>query len=700
MEIKDLASKRNLELAWRRITTGGNHPYKRFFRELYYIYEVALSDNLADLRKRLKGWAFAANQAERVYLPKKSGLHRPISLLRIEDQIVLQAFANLAAKRLYRKRKPFQFKAVFSNILIDDKSIFFFEPWQVTYGAFQSRIKKHYEAGLRWVADFDLAAFYDTISHELLIKTIYPNKPTNPDMTWLLQCLRSWSSGKFSTSHGHGLPQGPVASSFLSECFLIPIDKDLQKFEGYVRYVDDIRLFGRTEDEVREAVIRLETRCSERGLIPQIGKFAIKRVYSPEEAMAILPSVAEPQREQRQPAIPRARAIKWAYSAVNGKPYKVVDKTRLRYVLFRAAPDNKILNLVLRLIPRHPEHAEAFFCYLAEFDVRKPITRLCLEILKKNPYPYVRGEAWHVLARYLKTPRGIEERYKEELKRKAINLAKSKTAESFMERWGACHFLAVFESIYRQRLSRWLNYQPPLLKALLARALPDTSFGPCPKAVGHYLRHSAPEPGLSICPRIHELGLELGTLGYEEKQLPSQVCNTLRELGVIHTTKTRVDAIGEILRARYQVDTPKSWYTLLATEYGHALGILRIAEATFDTGRSNWLKYQNSFNDAIFRALQRHLDSIKHLGSCKIIDRKGHLINFGVLLAPKTPFSRHCPKVAKCFRHINDRRNRLPGSHPYEKKTASRCRYLTKQERNRFVAELIPAYADFAALMP
>src|SRR5258708_38433486 len=129
-----------------------------------------------------------------MYVPRNSGLHRPVSLLVMEGQIVLHAFASLAAKRLPARRAPLQFKVVFSNILQRDDSIFFFKRWQETYAAFQRRIRKHYGDGLRWVGDFDLAAFYDTVSHELLLKTIYPRDPVNGDVEWLLGCLGTWSS--------------------------------------------------------------------------------------------------------------------------------------------------------------------------------------------------------------------------------------------------------------------------------------------------------------------------------------------------------------------------------------------------------------------------------------------------------------------------------------------------------------------------
>src|ERR1039457_3658753 len=133
MKVDQLAAKQNLALAWRRITTGGNHQYKRLYRQIYLAYEVALDANLRDLRQRLLGGSFQPNHPERIYIPKPSGLHRPLTLLSIEDQIVFQAFANLAAKRVQVRRAPLQSKTVFSNILQDPASIFFFRQWQETY---------------------------------------------------------------------------------------------------------------------------------------------------------------------------------------------------------------------------------------------------------------------------------------------------------------------------------------------------------------------------------------------------------------------------------------------------------------------------------------------------------------------------------------------------------------------------------------
>ncbi len=699
MEISQLAATQNLELAWRRITTGGNYQYKRLYRPIYYAYEVALGANLGDLRQRLLGGAFEPRHPERIYLPKASGLHRPLALLNIEDQIVLQAFANLAAKRMQKRRAPLQFKVVFSNILEKPHSIFFFRRWQQTYEAFQRRISKHYRGGMRWVGDFDLAAFYDTISHELLLRTIYP-RTTNHNLDWIAKCLRVWSSDRAVSGHGHGLPQGPLASDFLAECFLLPIDLALRTRRGYTRYVDDVRLFGATEDEVRADLIELERHCRERGLIPQAGKFAIKRAQSLRDALGMLPSISDPHHEGTgAKKVGKLKARQTFRAAIGGKPHRVTDKTRLRYILYRAEPDGELLNLVLRLIPHHPEHADTFFAYLGRFDYRKPIERLCLQIVQDNPYPYVRGEAWHILAKYRREPRSITAADPRSMTTRAVNIAKQKSQENFVERWGACHFLCASEEMTSAHHSRFLKFQAPLLQSLLAPVLPEGAFA-AGEVVEAFLRRSTPEPGLSVCSALHKRGLVPTTFGLNANALPSQVANTLRELGVISVPGPRVDPIAEILEVRYGAPRGKSWHKLLGAEYVHALGLLKQAEAAFAGGRSFWLICQNSFNHSIFLALQRHLATMRHPATCNIVDKKGQVVDFGATLDAHGPFSRNSRAIGDCFRDMNARRNHVPEAHPYDKKTAAQSLPLRSQERNQFVARLRRAYVDFVGLMP
>ena len=345
MRFETLVSRDNLELAWRRITTGVNQQYKKFFRQFYYAYELALKENIRDLHVRLRGGAFEASPPVRVYVPKPSGLQRPLTLLLLEDQILLQAIANLFSGKIKSRRRSIELKTVFSNILQPwEQSIFFFKNWHYTYGKFQKQIEKHYDGGLHWIAYFDLAAFYDTISHDLLLRTIFPrgggSRFSEPVSNW----LHTWSAEKKLQTYGHGIPQGPIASDFLAECFLLSIDEVLSE-EGitYVRYVDDIRVFGSTETEVRKAVIRLEKLCRDKGLIPEGRKFGIFKARSLKEAMGFLPSIPPGEEDSEDFFLHRKRALKEFRKALQGRPLKIVDKSRARFVLYRAEPCKELL---------------------------------------------------------------------------------------------------------------------------------------------------------------------------------------------------------------------------------------------------------------------------------------------------------------------------------------------------------------------
>ena len=174
MKYRSLVSLQNLGIAWRRITTGRNLQYKRIYRPLYFAYEIAHKENLKHLHKLLLG-NWKPSSPDRIYLPKPSGIQRPLTLLGLEDQIVLQSIANVFAKKIYEKRQKVENNYVFSNILNEPKnSKFFLRDWHETYYRFQKKCVEYYKVEKRWIAHYDLAAFYDTISHNLLIKIVSP----------------------------------------------------------------------------------------------------------------------------------------------------------------------------------------------------------------------------------------------------------------------------------------------------------------------------------------------------------------------------------------------------------------------------------------------------------------------------------------------------------------------------------------------
>src|SRR5947209_3716930 len=107
----------NITRSWGWIRSNADAAYKNYFRTLYQNYALADTDQLADLRDRLKRGVFEPAPACKVFLPKPSGLLRPMTLLTVEDQVVYQALVNVVAERLFPRVKGRYGKEVFGQLL-------------------------------------------------------------------------------------------------------------------------------------------------------------------------------------------------------------------------------------------------------------------------------------------------------------------------------------------------------------------------------------------------------------------------------------------------------------------------------------------------------------------------------------------------------------------------------------------------------
>ncbi len=690
-----LCSRKNLELAWRRIGTGTSQAYKRFFRHLYNPYEIGLMQNLDDLHKRLKGGSYLPQTPTRVYTPKPSGLQRPITLLSLEDQIVWQAVANIFARKLRRRRKSLELDAVFSNILCpgDDK-FYFIEDWHRPYNLFQKKVKRYYSSGFRWIAHFDLAAFYDTICHDLLLRIIVQGRGANRFVSQVSMWLEKWSSGHDAGNHKHGIPQGPNASAFLADCFMLSIDKVLHRGFNYLRYCDDIRLFAKTEEEAMQAAIRLEVLCREQGLIPQGKKRAIKLAKSVKDAMGSLPSIGPPADQSIEPVprLPVIKAMALLRSALTTtKPLRIADKSRVRHVLFNAGRSSKLLGYVVKLLPHHPEHIDAFTHYISHFKRSKRIIRLCRDHIRTSPYEYVQGELWHILARMM-TPTEMERLVK------FARMISIDDTKCFMLKWGVCHFLCNAEQTGLGSQSRYLRRQEnPLLTSLIVPVLPDSQY--LPKGmVSKILTSRAYEPSMALALQMVQRNLVCKDYNVRSSALAAQSRNVFRKIGLVRGRRHVIDPMGEIMERRFGIAQWDGWRRLFADEYSHALRILVAGDSVYDSARSEWLKYQNSFNDALFRALQNFVTKRGLLGIMKLCNKNGRIIDFGVLLDPNKVFSKKYPQICDPLRTCNKRRHDLPGSHPYNVK-GQKTQWLGERDQGRLLRTLKSAYEEIMHML-
>jgi hypothetical protein len=687
-----LISVRNLDLAWSRITTAKNLQHKRMFRHLYSAYEPGRRANLLLLHEQLKG-GWKPTSPIRVYMPKSSGLLRPLTLLTLDDQIVLQAIANLVAKQVFDRRQAVEGRAVFSNCLTSRDSIFFLQDWRITYHLFKARLQRHLDAGHQWIAHFDLAAFYETISHRALQSIVAPAGGGGEVWQLIRDCLCVWTSTRGGIPVDHGIPQGPIASDFLAEVFLLPLDEAMKRTGiSYIRYVDDMRVLAKTEAEARQAVITLELECRRLSLIPQSSKFNVSHASSLTEALGSLPSIVESTgREAYEQEMGEATAVGILRDAIKGRPARVKDKSRLRYVLYRSGRSREVLKWTLRLLPHHAEHIDAFAAFLQNYASSSRIMRHVTAMLEAGVlYDYVQGELWMIAARIGRPA---------ELARLLLT-ARARAAHkhlSFSMRRGLLAFFMSCRNagVYAEfRALKRFRAQTPFIQSLVIPYLADADFRPYGIVVD-LVQAPAPALGMVLAAHLVQRALSVTGLGVKLDLLAPEVRNVFQGLGLIGGhKKTTFDQIGDVLRNRYGVVYWRRWKVLLGDNYQHALELLLSADARYLPDRSAWLSFQNSFNDAVFRAFQAYLASKGLPGAVPTANPLGKLFTFGQLLDSNAAFAKAHPSLATCLRAGNDRRNSIPASHPFETKGGKKTKPLKVTERNSLKTKFSIAYAE------
>ncbi len=218
-----LESINNLRLAWRRTLAGQNYPYREHQTIELSAFAWAEEDNLIQLRNELTNRAYEPSEATKIFIPKPSGLIRPITILRIRDTVIYQAIGNLIADKVRKQFSANYFKLVFSNILPARSSQYFFRDWKYCLRKLDSEKNQAFNNGNVWMGKLDLASFYDLIDHKVLRRILLRMGMNTDAVDLLIKCLGTWTLYPKGLEQGHGVPQGPLVSSTLSRmCTFLP----------------------------------------------------------------------------------------------------------------------------------------------------------------------------------------------------------------------------------------------------------------------------------------------------------------------------------------------------------------------------------------------------------------------------------------------------------------------------------------------
>lgn len=169
-------------------------------------YERNWEGSLADLHGRLHRQAYRALPTRRRYIPKSDGRMRPLGIAALEDKIVQRAVVEVL------------------NAIYEVDFLGFsygFRPKRSQHDALDALATGITRTKVNWILDADISRFFDTVSHEWLIKFL---KHRIGD-TRIIRLISKWLKAG-TTEDGNlvpteeGTPQGAVISPLLANIYL------------------------------------------------------------------------------------------------------------------------------------------------------------------------------------------------------------------------------------------------------------------------------------------------------------------------------------------------------------------------------------------------------------------------------------------------------------------------------------------------
>jgi hypothetical protein len=232
--------------------------------------ESDLAGWLSDIRKDLADRTYVPEACATCYSPKPGWMVRPGAVLRLEDEVVLNAVVGYFYPRLWDALRWSQGGPDIAYQMSpnpDEPSWLKrgFPVWREWQEKSLAQLAEH---GARFVLFADISAFYENVELAVLRSELNALGLEPELLALLMTCLNRWSQPR-----GKGIPQGYSASDILAKVYVNPVDQGLRN-AGFVhlRYVDDVRVFCRSNLEAKRALLKLNELIRIRGLNLQTAK--------------------------------------------------------------------------------------------------------------------------------------------------------------------------------------------------------------------------------------------------------------------------------------------------------------------------------------------------------------------------------------------------------------------------------------------
>jgi hypothetical protein len=693
---KQVYDVRNLVRAYRWVLSSPDPRYKNYFRDDYAAYALATDLNLRILARQIRNGRFTPSHASKVYLPKTSGVLRPISLLTVNDQIAYQACLNIVAEELQKRIRKRRQVTVFYHLYAGNTSPFFYLRWERSYAVFARTIRSIFADGLKYVANFDLTAFYDSIDHHVL-RVFLQRSGIDADTTaFLLANLKHWTDVTWSGGkgrpifHEHGIPQGPPSSGMLSEVVLQHLDaigdrrsKDVR----YLRYVDDIKLMARDEKTLRRKLVALDVASKEIGLFPQGSKIAIRQITDPEEeikSVSVPPEPALARSAQQNDIRRRVKVL-----ANRGKPK---DTTRFKFVLPRLTPTSKTNTLLYRVIVNRPDLSDTIARHFERYrKVPKSLAdQVITQLLAEGVYHSVNADLLNLLYGRVDTVRLNQiadfcyERLFARRFRGFAFPAPQPTYRAALIRLAILSARITFrdvEGLVRGERDWWVQQQ-------ILMCLDENKFGqPSYQALLNLAMRSAhPDPARIAASLVFSNSLTVlgqhGDCHWAARLL-------LRNVGLIPYAGRPPSLIPGVLAYTVKFKTPYNWQRLFGGDHAAAERLAILSKQRFETDIDAFAVSLDSFCDLVTRRLYQHRGYV-------MTASYGNVLTAGAPAWLRNDF----PNLTTGFARLHKLRIRSFTAHPRDLKTGALNRRITHRQYFRARRGLVAALEELEQVLP
>jgi RNA-directed DNA polymerase len=215
-------------------------------------FDQDLENNLYKLWNRLSSGSYMPPPVKRVEIDKRGGGKRPLGIPTVSDRIAQGVVKGYLEPEL---EKHFHCDS------------YGYRPGKSALQAVGKARERCWRYA--WVLDLDVRAFFDSVSHQLLLRAV--RKHT--DCCWVLLYIERWLKAPVQMAdgtvqaRGRGTPQGSVISPLLANLFLhYTFDRWMAKNHPSIpfeRFADDLLCHCESEAQARELKELLERRFAD-----------------------------------------------------------------------------------------------------------------------------------------------------------------------------------------------------------------------------------------------------------------------------------------------------------------------------------------------------------------------------------------------------------------------------------------------------